>query len=141
MSKVPLSVATATMIEVPIRTDERGALSFAEVGRELPFVPQRYFTIQAVQRGEVRGNHAHRTLHQFIVCLHGSCTLQLDDGRARDQLVLDSPAVGVHVHPGTWCTLTGFSSDGVVLVLASARYDADDYIHDYAEFVTLRGQS
>lgn len=131
------AVSTVTVVALPVRTDRRGSLSFGETGAHIPFPVERYFALSNVGRGESRGNHAHRTLHQFIVCLHGSCTVRVDDGRAHADIALSSPAFGVHAQPLTWCTLSNFSVDAVVLVLASAAYDAADYLHDYDEFLQL----
>lgn len=134
-----LAVTSATAIPLAQVRDHRGLLSFGEFGTHLPFVPLRYFVISGVTQGATRGDHAHRTLHQFIVCLHGACTLTVDDGSRRDSLILDSGAIGVHARPMTWCLLGEFTPDAVVMVLASAAYDPADYIHDYGEFQQLAG--
>jgi acetyltransferase-like isoleucine patch superfamily enzyme len=122
---------------LPRKVDKRGALTFAEVDGGLPFTPARYFVISHVALGATRGGHAHRRLRQFFVCLHGGCAITLDDGSARATAHLDAPTLGVSVSPLVWVTLHGFTSDAVVLALASDLYDADDYIHDYDEFHEL----
>ena len=119
---------------MPVITDLRGNLSVGEIGKELPFEPKRYFVVFDVSSREVRGEHAHRTLHQFLVCLKGECALVVDDGVQREELWLDSPALGVHVEPLVWGIQYKFSSDALLLVLASDIYDPHDYIRDYDEF-------
>ena len=118
----------------------RGALSVGEVGSHLPFVPQRYFVVFDVPSREVRGEHAHRKLEQFLVCVKGECWLAVDDGRHREEIHLTSPGVGVHVGPMVWASQFKFSRDAVLLVLASDKYDADDYIREYDEFLKLLPQ-
>ena len=86
---------------------------------------------------EVRGENAHRTLHQFLVCLRGSCTVVLDDAREREEIVLDSPRIGLYIPPMTWVTQYRHSADALLLVLASEAYDPDDYLRDYDEFRRL----
>src|SRR5262249_35578192 len=76
----PLRVKTARLYTLPLIRDQRGALSFGELDSPLPFVPKRYFVVFDVPTPEVRGQHAHITLHQFLVCLRGSCEIVLDDG-------------------------------------------------------------
>lgn len=118
--------------------DARGVLSFAEEGAHIPFTPRRYFTIAEVPAGGVRGDHAHRECHQFFVCLRGACTLRTEDvSGAVTALRLDSAATGIHAPPMTWCTLHDFSSDALLLILASDVYSADDYVHDREEFLRL----
>ena len=70
-----------------------------------------------------------------MVCTSGSCTVLLDDGETRRAHRLESPDVGLHIKPGLWREMRDFSDDCVLLVLASAPYDATDYIHDYDAFL------
>jgi UDP-2-acetamido-3-amino-2,3-dideoxy-glucuronate N-acetyltransferase len=115
----------------------RGSLSVAEIGKGLPFLPRRYFLVYDVPSRETRGEHAHRTIHQFLVCTHGACAVVLDNGQQRQEILLDRPTLGLHIPPMVWATQYKYTSDTVLLVLASAEYDASDYIRDYEEFLTL----
>ena len=117
--------------------DMRGNLSVGEIGKGLPFAPRRYFVISDVPNDKVRGEHAHRKLKQFLVCLRGRCAIVVDDGRRREEVVLDGPQAGLYVPPLVWAVQYKYSVDAVLLVLASANYDADDYIRDYDEFLRL----
>jgi UDP-2-acetamido-3-amino-2,3-dideoxy-glucuronate N-acetyltransferase len=133
----PLEVKKAQLISMPLVEDMRGSLTFGEYGGTLPFVPKRYFVVFDVPTKELRGEHAHITLHQFLVCLRGSCAVVVDDGRVRDEVVLDAPTVGLYVQPMVWTSLYKYTPDAVLLVLASDVYDAGDYLRNYEEFVTL----
>ena len=130
-------VRGVSVCELPVITDLRGNLSVGELGKGLSFTPQRYFLVYDVPSREVRGEHAHRTLHQFFVCVRGEFLLMVDDGQRRAELLLNSPALGVYVQPLVWATQYRFSSDAMLLVLASAKYDSDDYIRDYDEFLRV----
>ncbi|MEJ7813449.1 MAG: FdtA/QdtA family cupin domain-containing protein [Gemmatimonadaceae bacterium] len=132
-----LRVRSVTPARLPVIPDARGSLSFAETGTHLPFTPQRYFLIYGVREDAVRGEHAHRALHQYMVCVHGACTLALDDGAARDEIVLDSPGLGLHIPPMLWTTLRPHSPEATILVLASDVFEEADYIRDYDEFLRL----
>jgi UDP-2-acetamido-3-amino-2,3-dideoxy-glucuronate N-acetyltransferase len=103
----------------------------------LPFEAKRIFTIFDVPSKDVRGEHAHRSLHQFLICIRGSCSVVLDDGALRDEVVLDSPTIGLHIPPMVWGIQYKYTSDALLLVLASDIYKADDYIRDYDEFMIL----
>ena len=104
----------------------------------MPFEVKRYFLVFDVSSEHIRGEHAHRNLHQFLVCVAGRCHVVTDDGTSRHEVVLDSPAKGVYIPPMVWATQYKFTRDAVLLVLASEYYDALDYIRDYAEFLALR---
>ena len=130
-----LTIAGAAIHPLVVAGDARGWLSAGEIGAQLPFAPLRYFAISRVPPGATRGAHAHWELDQFVVCLHGSLNVILDDGRGRQTIRLDGPSFGIHVSPLTWVALEDFAEGTVVLVLASAVYDEADYIRDYSDFL------
>jgi uncharacterized RmlC-like cupin family protein len=132
-----LAARGADLRAIPVVSDPRGSLSYAQLGSELPFAPRRYFLLFDVPSGAIRGAHAHRALEQFIVCVHGSARVVLDDGTQRDELMLDTRDRGLYVPPMIWTTVVPLSRDAAVLVLASAEYDDADYVRDYDEFVQL----
>jgi acetyltransferase-like isoleucine patch superfamily enzyme/dTDP-4-dehydrorhamnose 3,5-epimerase-like enzyme len=134
---VACPVKNVEVIQLPTFEDMRGMLSVGEVGAQLPFRPQRWFLVYDVPSKEVRGEHAHKTLHQFLVCTHGRCSVMADDGQNRAEFVLDRPGIGVYIPPMVWAAQYLYSPDAVLLVLASAAYDSADYIRDYDEFLVL----
>jgi dTDP-4-dehydrorhamnose 3,5-epimerase-like enzyme len=113
----------------------RGNLTAAEVGRDLPFVPKRYFLVMQVPSDETRGAHAHRRCAQYLTCIAGACSVVVDDGRARQEVRLDDPCVGLYVPPKVWAIQYRYTRDAVLLVLASDPYDPDDYVRDYEAFL------
>src|SRR5437763_16016358 len=102
-----------------------------EFGPKPPFVPKRYFMTFDVPSFDVRGEHAHRTCHQFLLCVRGSCAVVVDDGLNRQEFLLDRPTFGVHVPPMVWATEYKHSQHSRLLVFASEHYDPADYIRDY----------
>jgi UDP-2-acetamido-3-amino-2,3-dideoxy-glucuronate N-acetyltransferase len=123
---------------LPHIDDLRGALTFAEAPGDLPFKPERFFVVFDVVSSEVRGEHAHRQLHQYLVCVAGSCHVLLDDGSGdRVEVILDRPNLGLHIPPRVWSVQYKHTPDTVLLVLASAPYDPEDYIRDYDEFLAF----
>jgi UDP-2-acetamido-3-amino-2,3-dideoxy-glucuronate N-acetyltransferase len=116
-------------------TDLRGSLIAANFSSDLPFPPQRAFVVFDVASKHIRGAHAHRVCEQFLVCLSGSITCVVDDGRARQEVVLNRPDVGLHMPAMIWGTQYNYTADARLLVFASHEYDPDDYIRDYDEFL------
>jgi UDP-2-acetamido-3-amino-2,3-dideoxy-glucuronate N-acetyltransferase len=131
----PTSVRGVTVHRLPIAEDLRGRLSAGEVGAHIPFAPNRYFVVFDVPGKHVRGEHAHRQCHQFLVAVRGSITVVVDDGTNAEEVVLDEPNVGIYVPPGVWAIQYRYSPDAVLLVLASHPYDPADYVRDYDEFI------
>jgi UDP-2-acetamido-3-amino-2,3-dideoxy-glucuronate N-acetyltransferase len=130
------SVAGVTVHRMLTAVDLRGSLSAGEFPTELPFVPHRYFLVFDVPGKEVRGEHAHRASHQFLICARGSLSLVVDDGLNAEEIRLDRPDIGVHVPPLVWAVQYKYSPDAVLMVLASDRYDSADYIRNYTEFLS-----
>jgi acetyltransferase-like isoleucine patch superfamily enzyme len=130
----------ARLIDLPRVSDPRGHLTFAEIGQSLPFPAARYFVVFGVPNREIRGEHAHRTLDQFLVCVAGTCSVRVFDGGRGDEIVLDRPDRGLHVPPMVWTTQYKYSADAVLVVLASDVYVETDYIRDFDEFLALAGR-
>ena len=116
--------------------DLRGRLTAGDFpGDGVPFSPQRWFLVYDVPSLHVRGEHAHRACEQFLICVSGEVMVAVDDGRNRAEVLLDAPTVGIYIPAGIWGSQFRYSSDAVLLVLASLPYDSDDYIRDYDEFL------
>jgi hypothetical protein len=130
-----LTVGGARLHHIPLVEDARGALTFGEYDRHLPFAPKRFFTVYDVPSTSIRGEHAHRELHQFLICLRGSCAVLLDDGTHREEVVLDQPTIGLHIPPLVWAVQYKYTREALLLVLASDVYDEADYIRDYDDFL------
>lgn len=128
------SDAVATPGPITVATDLRGSLSAIEFSG-LPFTPQRFFTVYGVPSRDVRGQHAHRTCEQYLICLIGSVDCLLDDGRTRRTVHLNNPSQGLYIAPMTWGAQYNYSRDAVLGVFASQPYDNDDYIREYDEFL------
>jgi len=126
------------IIQLPKIYDERGNLSFIQPQMHLPFSIARCYWIYDVPGGEFRGSHAFRTQEEFIVALSGSFDVLLDDGTQEHRYTLNRSYQGVYVPRMTWRTLENFSTNSLCLVLSSTTYEEEDYIWDYAEFLSLR---
>jgi dTDP-4-dehydrorhamnose 3,5-epimerase-like enzyme len=133
----PLRIPKVRLYNLPLIKDPRGSLSFAQYEETLPFLPRRYFSVFDVGEDQTRGGHAHRTVHQFLICVKGSCLVSLDDGQTRDEAWLDRPELALYIPPKIWASQQRFSRDGVLVVLASDVYDPDEYIKDYDELLRL----
>jgi hypothetical protein len=123
------------MLELPKITDRQGNLTFVEGGRHLPFEVRRVFWVYDVPSGADRGAHAHKELHEVLVCISGSVDVHVDDGFRKQVITLNRPWRGLHIPPMIWASEDNFAPGTVYCVLASAAYAADDYIRDYDDFV------
>jgi dTDP-4-dehydrorhamnose 3,5-epimerase-like enzyme len=99
---------------------------------------KRVYYIYDIPTDAERGNHAHKSLFQVMFALHGSFKVMVDDGRDTHEFELNIPSVGLSIPPGIWREFYGFSSGAVCLVLASEKYDENDYIRNYKEFLNYK---
>lgn len=131
----------ARLVPLTLVEQGRGNLLAGQFPEHLPFVPHRFFVVSGVPADEVRGQHAHRTCHQFIVALQGSVVAQVWDTEGHRNYTLATPEVGLHMPPMTYGTQRDYSADAVLLVLASDPYDVDDYLDSFETFCELAGVS
>jgi dTDP-4-dehydrorhamnose 3,5-epimerase-like enzyme len=121
-------------------TDKRGSLTIAEEGIDVPFRIQRVYWIHGVPQGEERGKHSNKVSSEFVVAVSGSVDITLEDINGRTTYHLDAKDKGLLIPPDTWDEIRNFSSDAVLLVLASHSYDESTYIHSYDEFLKHIGK-
>ncbi|MBQ6770706.1 MAG: WxcM-like domain-containing protein [Bacteroidales bacterium] len=135
---VQSTVDDCKLIDIRKYTDSRGYLSVIEGGNDIPFEIRRIYYLYMVPEAS-RGSHAHKELEQLMVATSGSLHVTMDDGLRKRTFVLDKPWKGLLVAPGLWRDLDNFSGGTVCMVLASERYNAEDYIRDYQEFLKYKG--
>lgn len=132
------TVYDCTIIEIDKHHHKKGNISVIENSITIPFDVKRTYYLYDVPGGESRGGHAHKDLQQLIIAVSGSFNVTLDDGNVKRTFALNRPYQGLLVVPGIWRELDNFSSGSVCLVLASLKYDEQDYIRDYNDFLQLK---
>ena len=116
----------------------KGNITVVENCVDIPFETQRVYYLYDIPGGESRGGHAHKTLRQLLVAASGSFAVVLDDGKEKRRVVLNRPYQGLYIVPGIWRELEDFSSGSVCLVLASEKYEEEDYIRNYNEYIEFK---
>lgn len=124
-------------IDLPKVEDDRGNLTFLEGEKHIPFKIKRCYWIYDVPGGQVRGGHAYKTLHEFIISLSGSFDVVLEDGKESKTYSLNRSYFGLYVPNMLWRSLKNFSTNALCLILASDNYSKDDYLRNYQEFKKL----
>ena len=129
------SVDDCDIIELPIVHNENGNITALENNVNIPFDIKRVYYLYDVPMGAERGGHAHYELQQYVVAASGSFTFILDDGISKKEVFLNHPNKALHIKPGIWREMKGFSSGSICLVLASMEYTEIDYIREYKDFL------
>lgn len=115
--------------------DDRGSLIAIEKGYNVPFDIKRVYYIFDTKKSVERGFHAHINLKQMAIAVRGSCTFVIDNGFKKEEIILGNPKKGLLLEGLIWREMKDFSSDCVLVVLASERYDENDYIREYDKFL------
>ena len=131
-------IQNCNVMELPKIHNRSGNITFVQNSLHMPFEVRRVYYLYDVPGGSERGGHAHKKLYQLIVAASGAFDVILDDGVNKKIVQLNRPYYGLLLIPGIWRELVNFSSGAVCLVLASEKYNPDDYIRDYSVFKKFR---
>ncbi len=82
-----------------------------------------------------RGFHAHIDLKQVAVCVKGSCRFILDNGHAREEVILSSPTQGLYIEALTWREMHDFQKIVFYWYWQVNIMMKSDYIRDYQDFL------
>lgn len=117
--------------------DERGKLVVVEGGQAIPFDIQRVFYIYESDSSVVRGQHANRESEFVLINVAGKSKVRITDGTEEFIVELNKPMMGIYIPKMIWKDMYDFSSDSVLLVLASTHYDGKEYIRNYDEYLEI----
>ena len=132
-----MSLKSSKIIYLPKVLDSRGNLSFFENSNQIPFDIKRTYWICDVPGGEVRGGHAFKDSHEFIIALSGSFDVILHDGNKEIKFSLNRSYFGLYIPNMLWRSLENFSTNSLALITSSISYNNKDYIRDFKEFKTI----
>src|SRR5436190_3317154 len=130
-----------SVVQITCIAGELASLGVIEASRHTGFDAKRLYFIHEIAHDHVRGMHAHKTLKQFLICLHGSVRVKLENRNGCFVFELGSASKGILIPPGCWRELENFSPGTIVAVLASEEYDEADYIRDYDKFRAWLGEN
>jgi hypothetical protein len=125
----------SNLIHLDLLGDARGKLAVFEANRNVPFDIKRVFYIFNVEKNKIRGEHAHYKTKQVLIALKGSCKVKLNNGFQEEEIILDNPQLALIQQEMIWGTMSEFSEDCILMVLANELYDESDYIRDYKVFL------
>ncbi len=134
-----MNISDCRIITLPKVHDKRGNLSFIEGDVHVPFSIERVYYLYDVPGGSERGGHAHKELQQLIIAMSGSFDVVLDDGSNKMRYHLNRSYMGLYIPKMIWRELDNFSSGAVCMVVASTKYEEDDYFRDYSDYINARG--
>lgn len=138
IQKIKSTIFDCSVLELPKIHNRAGNITPIEGIKNIPFDIKRVYYLYDIPGGETRGGHAHKELQQLIIAASGSFGVLIDDGTNRKKMNLNRSYFGLHLVPGIWRELMNFSSGAICLVLASEKYNENDYIRNYELFIQYK---
>ena len=133
-----MTIKDCKLIELPKFLDQRGNLSFAQNNAQIPFVIKRTYWLYDVPGGECRGGHAYRETEELVIALSGSFDVTIDDGMEKKNFHLNRSYYGLYIPKGLWRKMENFSTASLALEFADTKYDRNDYVEDYNEYLKMK---
>lgn len=133
-----MTIENVKLVKLPKFVDPRGNLSFVEQNNHIPFEINRTYWIYDVPGGENRGGHAFKATSEFIIAISGGFDVIVDDGKQQRTFTLNRSYYGLYIPKGLWRQMENFSTNSFALEFADTKYDCNDYVVDYNEFLKLK---
>ncbi len=116
------------LVSLSTYTDLRGNLTVIE--KIIPFDIKRIFYIYGVDNS-ARGYHRHKKTRQAAITIQGKCRIVNKSGPDKpvEEYELDSPSKCLILEPEDYHWMDNFTSDCILMVLASEYFDPNDYIY------------
>ena len=101
------------------------------------FSIKRWFILSKFKVSEIRGNHAHKECHQFIISINSSIKIEVIYKNRKKTISLENSSEGLYVPPYHWIKIKNFKKNNAILVLYSHNYNENKYIRDFNVFKNL----
>lgn len=121
------------VIKIPTHTDPRGCLSVVEMKDWVEWAAKRVYYVTGVTLD--RGGHAVRGEKKIYLCMQGTMTARIHDGKEWHEVELKGPDDAILMEEMCWREFKDFSSGAVLCAISNMNYEKDKYIYDFEEFV------
>ena len=128
------SITNVKKVKLNKHNSPEGGLVVAQINDQIPFSIERVFFVKPNSEGIIRGDHSHKSLTQFFICLSGKIEITIDDSINSKKIILDSDSEGLLIPPDIYCWQNYLSEDSILMVLCDKVFDESDYIRNYEEF-------
>ena len=116
-------------------TNYKGKLVPISFDKDFPMKVKRIFFIYGKKKYK-RGDHAHKKCSQVFYPLFGKAQITIQSKRNKKNIVLDyKKNKAMLVPPKTWCDVKFLTKNSIILVLCDYKYDFNDYIESYEDFI------
>jgi len=115
-----------------------GKLVPINFNREFPIKVKRIFYIFG-KKNHYRGDHAHKKCKQLFIPISGSISLVMKSNDKEKIVTLNSKNdKAILVSNLVWCRLKFLTKNAIVMVACDRKYEFNDYIDKYKNFLKIK---
>ena len=112
-----------------------GKLIAINFDKKFPINVKRVFFIYG-KKNKIRGDHAHKKCSQFFYPILGKIKINVEYKSIKKSFLLShKKSKALLVPPKVWCSVEFLSKDSIIIVFNNYKYDFNDYIESYEEFI------
>ena len=129
---------TPKIIKLKTYLKKSGNLLPIEFNKKFPITIKRIFFIFG-KKNKLRGDHAHKKCSQLFVPISGKTVLIIKKKNKDIEVILDSKNIkATLVPPLEWCKLKFLTKNAIVMVACDRKYEFNDYIEEYNDFLKIK---
>jgi len=118
--------------------NKSGKLVPINFNREFPIKVKRIFYIFG-KKNHYRGDHAHKKCKQLFIPISGSISLVMKSNDKEKIVTLNSKNdKAILVSNLVWCRLKFLTKNAIVMVACDRKYEFNDYIDKYKNFLKIK---
>ena len=103
--------------------------------KKFPIKVKRIFFIYGKKKYK-RGDHAHKKCSQVFYPLFGKIQIAIKSKKIKKNITLNyKKNKAILISPKTLCDVKFLTNNSIILVLCDYKYDFNDYIESYEDFV------
>lgn len=127
------------LIDVKYSKDDRGSLGIFEQNGEYLNKIKRFFWITVNKENQIRGEHAHKSTSQLMICVTGKILIECyDQNDVCTKHVLEQSGKALLVPPMIWSTQKYVTSASSLMVICDEYFHENEYIRNKSEFLKHR---
>ena len=115
-----------------------GSLLPIEFNKKFPIIVKRIFFIFG-KKNKIRGDHAHKKCVQLFIPISGKTALIIKNKNKNREIILDPKKNKAALVPRLeWCKLRFLTKNAIIMVACNRKYEFNDYIEKYNDFLKIK---
>jgi len=125
------------IIKLKSFTKKSGKLVPLNFNSKFPIPVKRIFYIYG-KKNSYRGDHAHKKCKQLFIPISGKVELIIKKDNKENKFSLCPEKNQAILIPNLyWCSLKFMTSNAVIMVACDRKYEFNDYIEKYSDFIKI----